>query len=102
MRQFISELDTEVTRLILMGVLAFLGGVVRICSNPEHKAAKVVISSLMTAVFAGSLLGALLHDYVADAMYLGAICALGGYSGQLVLVIISKWFEKLLRGRFKP
>lgn len=95
--KILDQLDGETFRLIIGGILALGGGAVRVCGNPEHQQWKTIISSLMTAVFAGYLTAVLLHDRISDINYFGAICALGGYSGQLVLVILSKQFENLLR-----
>ena len=71
---FIDRLDTEISRLIIGGILALGGGAVRVCGNPEHQQWKTIISSLMTAAFAGYLTAVIFHERISDLNYFVEQC----------------------------
>lgn len=100
MRQFLDSLDSITIKILFGIMMAIGGGAVRVCGNPQHQQARTIISSMMIVILAGYITATLFHERITDTHNFGVICALGGYSGQLVLVIASKNFEKLIR-RFK-
>lgn len=80
----------------MMAALGLAGGAVRVCNSNEIKSWRTIIGSLMVAMFAGGLSGMILHDTISDPIYLGAVCSMGGYMGQITLVVIEKRVKKVL------
>ncbi len=80
----------EIYQIVLMALIGLISGAVRVCGNPKIHGWRVMISSLMASAFAGGLTAAILHERITDIVFLGAMCSVGGYLGQLTLVLISK------------
>ena len=100
MKTIMEGLDNDAVRVVLGVLIALISGAIRVCGNPEHQTWKMIVSSVLTAGLAGFITAAMFYSAIPDRYIFGVVCALGGYSGQLVLVITSKQFEKLLLGRF--
>jgi hypothetical protein len=87
-------IDDEVKKVFYMAIVGLLGGAVRVCSSHRMDNARLIISSLMVSFFASGLTAAFMHHYVTDQIMLGGLCGLGGYFGQITLVIIAKQVSK--------
>lgn len=86
--------DIELFKIAIMAVLGLAGGAVRICSQTKQKSVRATVASLMVSTFVGGITGALLHQLVADPIYLGALCSLSGYAGIFSLHLISDLLVK--------
>lgn len=93
--------DTETTKVAAMAIIGALGGMVRICSSDKPLSVKAMAGSLMTSMFAAGITGALLHEQIPDPIYLSAVTGMAGYSGTVVLAILSKLFEDKIKVWFK-
>lgn len=88
------DIHTDMIKMLMFGIMGFLGGVVRICGHTGKWPWRRIVSSLLMSLFAGSLTGAIIHNHLSDPMYIGAVCSLGGYVGQETLVIVARFVEK--------
>jgi len=88
------DIHVDMIKMLMFGILGLIGGAVRVCGHTGKWPWRKVISSLAMSTFAGSLTGAIVHQHIADPMYLGAVCSLGGYIGQGSLFIIATVIEK--------
>lgn len=87
-------IDEEVKKVAVMAGIGLLGGAVRVCSSHKADGLRLIVSSLMVSFFASGLTAAFLHDYVTDSIILGGLCGLGGYFGQITLVVIARLVSK--------
>jgi len=87
-------IDEEVKKVFYMALIGLLGGAVRVCSSHKMSSIRLILSSLMVSFFASGITAAFLHHYVADQIILGGLCGLGGYFGQITLVVIAKQVAK--------
>lgn len=94
-------MEQETKQVLQMASLGAIGGVIRLCSDGSIKTWKMMIASLLTSTFAAGITAAFLHEMVTDPVYLGAICGMGGYMGQVTLVILEKKTRNIIAAMMK-
>ena len=83
-------MENETKQVIQMALLGSIGGIIRLCSDGSIKTGRMMIASLLMSTFAAGITAAFLHNTITDPIYLGGICGMGGYMGQVLLVILEK------------
>jgi hypothetical protein len=94
----IKSVANEFLIILIWAALGLIGGVVRYLEDrcTTRISWKRMLASLCTSAFAGGLVGAFMHNYILDPRVLGAACAIGGYSGQLTLLLAMGLLKKKL------
>ena len=83
-------MDDETNKVLQMAAVGAIGGAIRLCGDGSIKTWRMMAASLMTSTFAAGITAAFLHEVIKDPVYLGAICGMGGYMGQVMLVMLEK------------
>jgi spore maturation protein SpmB len=88
--------DDDTRKVLYMSAFGAIGGVIRLCSDGGITSFKRAVASIMIASFAGGLTAAILYKSIADPIYLGALCSIGGWMGQIIIVVAEKRFRKII------
>lgn len=90
-------MDENTTKIVQMSALGALGGVIRVCGDGTITTWRMMIASVLVSLFAGGITGAFLHEQITDPIYLGAICSVGGYMGQVTVLLFEKYFRRIIK-----
>ena len=81
--------------IVLWTFLGLVGGLVRSCEELKPYPLRRMLSSLFSSMFAGMVTGMIFQEYVSPMMLYGMV-AMGGYMGQLALIVFIKLTKKRL------
>ena len=94
-------MNDDTWKIIEMSILGAIGGIVRICSDGTITTWRMVIASLLVSTFSAAMTAMFLHELVSDPIYLGGLCGMGGYMGQLMLVLLEKKTRNVVSAMMK-
>lgn len=89
-------MNEEATKIIQMSALGAIGGVVRLCGDGTITTWRMMAASVLVSLFAGGVTAAFLHDVIKDPVYLGGVCSVGGYMGQVMIVLLEKRVRRVI------
>lgn len=78
-----------------MALAGLLGGLVRVCGSLTPHTWKEVSAAMATSFFSGGVAAAAFHELIPDPVYLGAVCSMFGYIGQVGIGMLLQWVTRI-------
>lgn len=87
-------------QIIIHGLLAAVGGIVRVLSENKKYSFRYYLIQMITSSFSGVIVGLIVNDIIKSEYIKLAMAGMAGYSGSIMLYILSEKLQKFLKTKF--